>query len=125
MNSFKFVKSRVPSKILSPSPVVVLECSRRVLKLDISDVWVRTVLENSCITGMLTLSVGLAVLPFLAFTGYTTPNSYPKSCLKYGIPVWDKSIWLVPSRIIILDTNYNCCRKIIKIITNIILLLLL
>jgi len=54
---------------------------------------------------MLTLSVGLAVLPFLEFTGYTTPNSYPKSCLKYGIPVWDKSIWLVPNRIRILETN--------------------
>lgn len=102
MKSFVFaVKSRVPNRI-NPSPVIVLKCSRRVLGLNISDVGARTVLENSCITGMLTLSVGLAVLPFLAFTGYTTPNSYPKSCLKYGIPVWDKSFWLVPNRIIII-----------------------
>lgn len=109
MNSFIFVKSRIPNRISSPSPVIVLKCSRCVLGLDISDVCARTVLENSCITGMLTLSVGLAVLPFLAFTGYTTPNSYPKSCLKYGIPVWDKSIWLVPNRIIILGSNYYFC----------------
>lgn len=111
---------QVNIEVLSRSPVVVIKYSLHVFILDISNVWFRTVLENSCITGTLKPSAGLAALQFFVFVGYATPHSNPKSCLKYGIPIWKVSIWLVPNRTIIciilfcIDTDKNAALTIFK-----------